>query len=447
MKSRVAAMLTVVVTATAQAHPATAAGRAKPKPPAATAASPAAQTPAETMTAMTAGERRAIQSDLAWVGRYNGIINGDVSDRMVAAIKAFQKDHHGKQTGVLNPQERVLLAEAAKKLQAAAGWKIVTDSATGARLGLPLKLVPQQTTGADSTKWASPSGAIQIVFAHRTDGNTSIAKLADQEKKEPSDRKVDYSAVKPDFFVLSGTQGLKTFYVRGQFSGGEARTLTVLYEPAAANTMAPVVIAMSSAFNPFPPGASARKTVDYGTGIVVNADGTIVTSNDMVEGCQSIVVGGHGRADKVATNKARDLALLRIYGAQGLTPVPLAGGVTTSAVNLIGIADPAAQGGGTAVSSVAAQITSAGNGNELMLSPAPGAGFSGAAALDANEQLAGLALLKPVTDDGAPTTQATQARFVKASVLGDFLRAHKIAMATGPADARAAVVRVICVRK
>lgn len=447
MKSLVAAMLTVVVTTMAQAQPATSGGRAKPKPPAATPASPTAQTPVETMTAMTVGERRAIQSDLAWVGHYNGIINGDVSDRMVAAIKAFQKDRRGKQTGVLNPQERALLAEAAKKLQAATGWKIVTDSATGARLGLPLRLVPQQTTGADRSTWASPSGAIQIVLTHRTEADTSIAKLADREKMEPSDRKVGYSAVKPDFFVLSGTQGLKTFYVRGQLRGGEARTLTVLYEPAAANTMAPVAIAMSSAFNPFPPGALVRKAVAYGTGVVVSTDGAIVTSNDMVEGCQSIVVGGHGRADMVATNKAQDLALLRIYGAQGLTPIPLDGGGTTSAVNLIGIADPAAQGGGATVSSVAAQITSAGNGDELMLSPAPGAGFSGAAALDANKQFAGLALLKPATDTGAPTTQATQARLVKASVLSDFLRAHKIAMATGPADARVAVVRVICVRK
>ena len=48
----------------------------------------------------------AIQSDLAWVGQYNGAISGDVSERMVEAIKEYQKTSGGKPTGVLNPKER-----------------------------------------------------------------------------------------------------------------------------------------------------------------------------------------------------------------------------------------------------------------------------------------------------------------------------------------------------
>ena len=61
---------------------------------------------------MAPTERMAIQSDLAWVGQYNGAITGEVSERMVAAIKEFQKSRGGKETGVLNPQEREALAEA-----------------------------------------------------------------------------------------------------------------------------------------------------------------------------------------------------------------------------------------------------------------------------------------------------------------------------------------------
>ena len=69
----------------------------------------APQTPADTAKALPQAERIAIQSDLAWVGVYNGGITGEVSERMLNAIKAFQKDHGGKQTGVLNPQERAVL--------------------------------------------------------------------------------------------------------------------------------------------------------------------------------------------------------------------------------------------------------------------------------------------------------------------------------------------------
>src|SRR5271165_1821488 len=87
---------------------------------------PGLQTPADTANAMAQAERLALQSDLAWVGEYNGAITGDVSDRMVAAIKEYQKTKGGKQTGVLNPQQRSLLAETARRRQENVGWKIVT---------------------------------------------------------------------------------------------------------------------------------------------------------------------------------------------------------------------------------------------------------------------------------------------------------------------------------
>src|SRR5258708_28405108 len=99
---------------------------AKPKQVATVPIRPALQTPSDTANAMAQAERQAIQSDLAWVGEYNGAITGEVSERMVAAIKEFQRGKGGKQTGVLNPQERGVLAATAKPRQDRVGWKTVT---------------------------------------------------------------------------------------------------------------------------------------------------------------------------------------------------------------------------------------------------------------------------------------------------------------------------------
>src|SRR3979490_3228155 len=79
----------------------------KPKPVTTVPIRPALQTPADTANAMAQAARLAPQSVLAWVGQYNGAISGDVSERMVVAIKEFQKSRGGRQTGVLNPQERL----------------------------------------------------------------------------------------------------------------------------------------------------------------------------------------------------------------------------------------------------------------------------------------------------------------------------------------------------
>jgi len=448
-----ATLIFVVSGAAAQAQmtPPTTAG-AKPKAVATVPVRPALQTPTDTANAMAQAERLALQSDLAWVGEYNGAISGEVSERMVTAIKEYQKAKGGKQTGVLNPQERSVLAETARRRQESVGWKIVTDPGTGARLGIPSKLAPQQTSDASGAKWSSPTGTIQIVLARRKEAGPTTAKLAEQEKKEPPGRTVDYTVAKPDFFVLSGLQGLKKFYLRGTFKGDEVRILTILYDQATENTVEPVVIAMSSAFNPFPTNAQAgpppRKTVEYGTGVVVGEDGTILADREIADGCVAMTIGGYGPADRVADDKDHGLALLRIYGARGLKPLALAGGAAKSSVDITGIADPQNQGGGAVVTSVKGSLTPIAGGGDLALSPPPAVGFSGAAALDGDGKFAGITLLKPVLVAGASNAQAaTQAVLVPADTVLDFLKANGVAASGGSSDAKAAAVRVICVRK
>ena len=418
---------------------------------------PALQTPADTANAMAQGERLALQSDLAWVGEYNGAITGDVSERMVAAIKDYQKNKGGKPTGVLNPQERAVLAETARRRQETVGWKIVNDTVTGARLGIPAKLVPQQTSDSSGTKWTSPTGTIQVLLTRRKEANPTTAKLADVEKKDPPGRTVDYTVVKPDFFALSGLQGLKKFYVRGTFKGDEVRIMTILYDQATENTVEPAVIAMSSAFNAFPTGLQGpapRKTVEYSTGAVVTADGVIVADREATEACQAVAVQGFGNVDRIAEDRDRGLALLHTYGPRELKPLALDGGTAKTSiqtgVEIVGIADPQNQAGGAAVTSAKAQVTQVGTGGDLALSPAPAVGFSGAPAFDDSGKFAGVALLKPVVvaaatpANAAPTSQSV---LVTGESVREFLKANDVTANGTSTDAKAAVVRVICVRK
>jgi peptidoglycan hydrolase-like protein with peptidoglycan-binding domain len=424
----------------------------KPKTVATVPIRPALQTPADTANAMAQAERLALQSDLAWVGQYNGAITGEVSERMVAAIKEFQKSRGGKPTGVLNPQERSVLAETARRRQDNVGWKIVTDPATGVRLGIPTKLVPQQSSDAGGAKWSSPTGTVQVVLTRHKEAGPTTAKLAEHEKNEPAGRTIDYTVIKPDFFVLSGLQGLKKFYLRGTFKGDEVRILTILYDQATENTVEPVVIAMSSAFNPFPSGAQIgapppRKTVEYGTGVVVSNDGAVLADREITDGCLSITISGYGNADRVADDKDRGLSLLRIYGARGLKALNLAGNAAKSAVEVTGIADPQNQAGAGAVSSAKAQVTQVGRGGDLALSPPPAPGFSGAAALD-DGKFAGIALLKPALVAGpANTMPPAQAVLVPPEGVQEFLKANGVDATGSSSDAKASVLRVICVRK
>ena len=318
-----------------------------------------------------------------------------------------------------------MLAETARRRQESVGWKIVTDPGTGARLGIPTKLVPQQASDANGTKWT---------FADRHDPDSAGAaqgsrphhgKARRAREEGAAGATIDYTVVKPDFFVLSGLQGLKKFYLRGTFKGDEVRILTILYDQATENTVEPVVIAMSSAFNAFPArrkaGPPPRKTVEYGTGVVVSDDGAIVADRQVTDGCLTVTIAGYGNADRVAEDKEHDLALLRIYGARGLKPLNLANGAAKTALDLTGIADPQNQGGGAAVTSVKASVAQLGGGSDVALSPAPALGFSGAAALDGDGKFAGIALLKPVRWQGRPMrAPAAQAVLVTADTRARF---------------------------
>ena len=408
--------------------------------------------PREPTTPPPAQDGLLIQSELAWVGEYAGPINGEIDDKTIAAIKSFQRNRKFKETGVLNTQERVLLATAAKARQAQVGWTVVDDAVTGAKIGLPAKQIPNKTQSKTGTRWSSPQGQVQVE-TFRIPG-TTLAAVFEQQKSEPANRKVETNQSKPDSFLLSGTQGLKKFYVRADVKDGEVRGMTVLYDPTADAAMDAVVVVMANAFTAFPATTGAvqagvaapKRKVEYGTGIVASAAGHILTDRQLTEGCDVIVVSGYGNADLLAEDNTADLALIRVYGAPDLVPAVLSNeNARGSDAVLVGIADPQNQGGGSAISTAAAQL----RGNAL--EPAPQLGFTGAAALDRSNRFIGMTQLRPqvIATIGEPTLRS-QAFMVPVQTVRAFLESRDLKPAAGEAGLEAtksSLVRVICVRK
>ncbi|MGE3148176.1 MAG: serine protease [Pseudorhodoplanes sp.] len=427
----------------ASAKPATAKPAAA-APAVATPPKPATPPAKETYAAMPLAERVAIQSDLIWSGDYNGLATGEFGDRAIAAVKAFQKRGNNPQTGILTPPERTALAAAAKAKQAQAGWRIVDDPITGARLGLPSRMTPHMSNGKSGTRWASARGEVQVETFSIREQDTNLQSVFERQKKEPSERRVEYNVLRPDVFVVSGLQGQKKFYVRAQIRDGEIRGVTVLYDQQMEGVMQPVVVAMSGAFTAFPDGSVApppKRKIEYATGIVVNAAGDIVTSRAATEQCQALVISGYGNAALIADDKTADLALLRVYGQKNLEPSTLAGENPRAAeFTLVGIADPNAQSGGGKVSRLPARLSGSDN-----VEPMPGPGFAGAGALDNQGSVVGMINFKPGIG-GRP--EYGSAVLVPATAIRNFLKAQEVALSGASSNSgRNSIVRVICIRK
>ncbi len=369
--------------------------------------------------------------------------------------KASEKRKKGRDT--VAKQDTDPLAAAANFSPDAVGWRLIEDPATGAHLGLPEKLVPHAGASRTGSRWTSAQGQIQIETFRLTEA--ALPELFEEEKKA-SRRSVTASALKPDTFAIVGIQGLKNFVVRADARGSEVRGVSILYDQATEGIMDRVAIAMANAFAGFPdpnavPPPGMRRMVEYGTAIVVSGDGDLIAPAHVTDECQAITVPGLGHAERVAEDKTNDLALIRLYGAHNLVPAMLAGDSAQGGkagqasqsgdgnLMLVGVADPLAQAGDSAVTSAAARLTAQG------IEPAPKLGFSGAAAVDASGHFAGMVDLKPSVIAGIGSA-GQAATLVPVEAIRTFLQARGISLAV-PAAGHAAmdqsVVRVICVRK
>ena len=410
-------------------------------------------TPSETYAAMTVAERAAIQSDLVWTGDYSGIIDGDFGNRSIAAVRAFQKRLKRPETGILNPHERAQLVTQAKARQDQAGWRRVNDSTTGVSMGLPTKLVPQTGRGKDGARWSSKDDDIQIETFRYRGPSVTLDSVAGQ-LRSVTGRKVEYNVQRPDFVVLTGTQGKQKFYIRAHAQGQEVRGFTILYDAAKNSLMEPITVAVSNAFAPFSGqgtiqvgGDVARRKVEYTTGLVVSAAGQVLADREATQGCRIIQIPQLGPAERVAEDKESGLALLQVHGAAGLAPAALGGDAASgNAVTLVGIADPRVQDGGGAISTRSVKLS---DGADMLrsLTPAPPPGFSGAPAVDSRGRPFGIVLAKPQVVAGPPSD--VPAALVPADLVRKFLRDRGVTLTAGSAsakDLRASVVRVICVR-
>jgi hypothetical protein len=398
--------------------------------------------PAE-MTGIPPAQRLKIQSALYWSGDFaTAAKNGGALEE---AIRSFQKRSGSKATGVLTAEQRAALVAAADSHEKEFGWTVVVDPATGVRIGLPTKMVPNARDAEHGTRWSSPHGEVQVETFRLK--NVALVTLFESEKKR-ANRKIEHAALADDGFVVSGMQGLKLFTVRARQRDGEVRGFTLLYDQMMEGIVAPVMVAMASAFSPFPerpaPFATLAKKVEYGTGLIVSTDGHILAARRVAQGCQVIVADGLGDAERIAEDEADGLALLRVYGVRKLPALPLtAEAATTGSITLVGIPDPKEQGGDRKLTEIKARLA---DGSAIALSrPVPLAGFAGAAALDAQGHVAGVMVTSSFALASIEPT-LPPVRLISAAAIRDFLERQRVPPAPSDGDARAAAVRVICVR-
>ena len=190
--------------------------------------------------------RKAAQEALVWLGLYVGVNDGDFGKRTRDAILAFQGNLKAPTDGALSAPELKALLAAAERARDAAGFQVVSDTKSGAKIGAPLKLI-------------NGRGGARLDFASSADADLD-ALYARLVTATPT-RKVIYKAIRPDaFFVVSGQDGATMFYTRfdkNATATPPVRGFTFAYSAAQAAQLNRVAIAVANSFEPFPEAAAA----------------------------------------------------------------------------------------------------------------------------------------------------------------------------------------------
>jgi len=388
--------------------------------PAQGAADPALEAAKRAFDALTENDRIALQDGLIWTGDYKGIADGKFGKGTRDAIAAFAARNTFPADGTLDTKGRATLAMAAKQAKDGVRFLVQTDPKTQIRLGLPLKLLTKTKPLATGTRYSSADESFSI------ETTALVSSLQDAYAAtiaETPSRKVTYKVLRPDFFVVTGETGGKTFYTRmarGQRDGAAGLSgFTMTYPIAEKSRLDPISIAVANSFVPFPdPAAAAHtQTAAATSSAVVSGD----TSAAKLALTASAVTVGPGllltilpktcTEPLIQTKKAK---IVKQGDADGLTLISLSG--TPTATVSIRTGDTANQNAVTVLSYTAKSNTgSLGPGENLMavsgdLHKAEAAGgwrllasiqipAEGAAVFDQNGALAGLVPMdqKPVT--------------------------------------------------
>jgi peptidoglycan hydrolase-like protein with peptidoglycan-binding domain len=234
--------------------------QAQQAPPAAPAPIDPAQIAAKSaFEALPEPERKAIQTDLIWTGHFNGVASGEYGARTFEAIRRFERQAQQPADGILSSSERVALRREAETQRQAAKFAIVTDQATGIRIGLPQAVLNQRVAVENGTVHRRADGLVSLQLVKLPPAPAGLAALFDTLRQDAPGRKVTYRLSRPDWFVVSGEEGARRFYTRIAQGPEGLRGYTFRYPANEAAKAERLMIAIANSFEPFP-----------GTGVAAN---------------------------------------------------------------------------------------------------------------------------------------------------------------------------------
>ncbi|MBO6894582.1 MAG: trypsin-like peptidase domain-containing protein [Roseibium sp.] len=289
-------------------------------------------------------DRIRIQFLLVFTGDYDTVVDGAFGPRTYAALTSFQKKNKFSQDGALEENELLVLQNHGLDLVRRVGFETRHEAETGLTLGLPAKLFEQPKPTRLGNRWQAYDGSIELETLRLQDNETSYRDLFNRLTKPNQGRSIDTKLIRNDFFVVSGLQDGRDFFMRVMRTENDSRGFSLTWDSKHSVFMDRVALAMSSSLAVYKGGeddelgamtsAPEHPSVDdqtaatgdqtasapvlgpkgnsSGSGFIVTDEGHIATNAHVVGHCKSLEIANHGEAALVAADEENDLAIIQL---------------------------------------------------------------------------------------------------------------------------------------
>ncbi len=197
------------------------------------------------------GQRIRIQHLLVFTGDYRTVVDGDFGQNTYNALTSFQKHRDYPQTGVLSNDQMQILLRDGLDLANRVGFKYLNDAAAGISLGVPVKLFDPPSPAERGTRWRAFDGSIELETLMVPAEETGYQDLFKRLAKQRSGRVIDYKVQRNDFFVISGEQDGRSFFLRIMKTPVDSRGFSLSWETKHTVFMDRVAVAMSNSLDQY----------------------------------------------------------------------------------------------------------------------------------------------------------------------------------------------------
>jgi hypothetical protein len=191
----------------------------------------------------------AVQDALIWTGHYEGLADGIIGKRTIAAIIAFQRDQRWAPTGELSPEQIPILFKAAESYRQLNGFRMVDDGRTAISAPMPLALVRWKSATPHGSRYSSPNGEIDIILTRYRPDEASLQDLFQDVLNSATMKTIALQVLQSDAFFVSGENDSQDLYFTARAEGRSVRGLRITTPRTQRPQLARVIVAMASAFH------------------------------------------------------------------------------------------------------------------------------------------------------------------------------------------------------